>query len=360
MSRGAVQNLPLPGLMVGTVGLSLTAEDIDRLCHPKVVGVILFARNFEDLPQLTALVTAIKRLRQPPLLVAVDQEGGPVQRFGSPFTPLPAAASLGRYFDRDPVAALGLAQRSGRLMAAELAAAGVDFSFAPVLDLQWGVSSIIGERSFHRDPLVVSALASMLIDGMAAEDMAAVGKHFPGHGGVAADSHTTLPVDCRPLGEIEANDLIPFAALAPRLAGVMPAHVLYQQVDPRPAGFSSLWLDDVLRRRLGYRGLVVSDDLDMAGAAFAGEGAARVEAAVAAGCQLLLVCNDLEAAGRAAETLAAIDSPPAEVPPGAWAPLARPRTAPLWSDLRHDAFYRRTRDDLEALVALESNGDGTD
>ncbi|MGH8802868.1 MAG: beta-N-acetylhexosaminidase, partial [Casimicrobiaceae bacterium] len=231
------------------------------------------------------------------LLIAVDHEGGRVQRFtGRPFTQLPSMRSLGALWDSDPEAARRTAYRHGQTIARELIAHGVDFSFAPVLDLDWGRCSVIGDRAFHADPVVVADLAGHLVRGLAAKGAPAVAKHFPGHGHVDADSHHLLPVDPRSLDTILRHDLVPFAALiAQGIEAIMPAHVLYPSVDTRPAGFSPVWLGDVLRRRLGFDGLVFSDDLEMAGAQSAGDIVARADAAVAAGCDAVLVCNDFDA-----------------------------------------------------------------
>lgn len=290
-------------VMLDLKGPALSPVERERLEHPLAGGVILFSRNYADPAQLAHLVAEIHAVRTPPLLVAVDHEGGRVQRFRAGFTPLPAAGALGRVYDRDPTRALALARTSGWVMAAELRIVGVDLSFAPVLDLDYGVSRVIGDRAFHRDPEVVATLAGAYIDGMGRAGMAATGKHFPGHGGVEADSHVALPVDERDLEAIGAADMLPFARLAPRLGGVMPAHVVYRQVDARPAGFSRLWLQEILRARLGFRGLVFSDDLSMEGAKGAGDVVERAHAAFAAGCDAVLVCNDPGAAERVLDRL---------------------------------------------------------
>lgn len=280
-------------LMLGVEGLELSAADRERLAHPLVGGVILFARNFADCAQLKALAAAIRALREPQLPIAVDHEGGRVQRFRDGFSAIPPMRTLGERWDRDVAGAAAEAERLGRLVARELRAHGVDFGFAPVLDLDYGSSTVIGDRAFHRNPNAVAHLAAALVRGLHAEGMAAVGKHFPGHGHVAADSHHEVPVDERPMRAIEADDLVPFAALARHgLEGVMPAHVVYREVDARPAGFSRLWLQDILRARLGFDGLVFSDDLDMAGAQGAGDIVARANAAIDAGCDVVLACND--------------------------------------------------------------------
>ncbi len=291
--------LPRGPVMLGIEAPELTAADRDRLSHPLTGGAILFTRNYASPAQLEALCAAIHALRDPPLLIAVDHEGGRVQRFRDGFTAIPAMRTLGELWERDIAAAAREAARTGWTLASELRARGVDFSFTPVLDLDYGSSTVIGDRAFHRNPNAVAHLATALCDGLAAGGMAAVGKHFPGHGFVNADSHDELPEDNRSLERIVVDDLVPFAVLARRgLEGVMPAHVVYPAVDAAPAGYSKIWLQEILRGRLGFDGLVVSDDLDMAGAALAdGDIVARAEAAQAAGCDIVLACNDLAAAG---------------------------------------------------------------
>jgi len=289
MARGPV--------VLGVEGLELTDADRARLMHPLTGGVILFSRNYASSAQLCSLTGAIHALRDPPLLVCVDHEGGRVQRFRDGFTAIPAMRTLGEQWDRDVAGAAGEARRLGRLMAAELRAHGVDFTFAPVLDLDFGASAVIGNRALHRNPNAVAHLASCLRLGLIEGGCAAVGKHFPGHGFVAADSHVDLPVDGRGLDVMTAEDLVPFAVLAKAgLEAVMPAHVVYPAVDELPAGFSRVWLQDVLRGRLKFDGIIFSDDLEMAGAHAAGDIVARAEAAVAAGCDMVLSCNDFAAA----------------------------------------------------------------
>jgi len=288
--------------MLDIAGTALDAADREWLAHPAVGGLILFARNFEDREQLCALTASIRAVR-PEILIAVDQEGGRVQRFRRDFVRLPPMAALGRRFDHAPDTALAEARLLGRLMADELVQCDVDISFAPVLDLDYGASSVIGDRSFHADADSLTALATAWIDGMAEAGMAATGKHFPGHGFVVADSHLELPRDERDLAAIRAADLRPFAALAPRLAGIMPAHVVYPAVAPEPAGFSPFWLQQILRGELGFRGVIFSDDLTMQGAAATGDYAARTHAALDAGCDMVLVCNDRNAAVQVVETV---------------------------------------------------------
>lgn len=277
-------------LMVDVAGLSLSAEDREVLAHPQVGSVILFSRNVDTAAQIQAL-TAEMRAVKPDLWIAVDQEGGRVQRFREGFTRLPAMRSFGHQYDLDPVAAVAAAHACGELMAREVRAVGVDFSFAPVLDLDAGVSGVIGDRAFHTQPEPAIALLRAFMAGMKAAGMMTIGKHFPGHGSVAADSHLALPVDDRSWNEIAAYDLQPFAALAGVLDGIMPAHVVYPQIDPLPAGFSPFWLQAVLRQQLGFQGLIFSDDLCMEGAVAVGPIQQRVAVAVDAGCDVVLICN---------------------------------------------------------------------
>ena len=290
-------SLPRGPVMLDVAGIELTVEDRERLTHPSVGGVILFARNYASPRQLALLTGAILALRDPQLLIAVDHEGGRVQRFRDGFTELPPMRTLGQRWDHDALGAADEAERCGRVIASELAAHGVDFSFTPVLDLDHGQSSVIGDRAFHRNPGAVAELAGALCRGLRAGGMAAVGKHFPGHGFVTADSHTETQVDDRALALLENDDLLPFRALiGDRLEAVMPAHVVYPAIDPRPAGFSDVWLRTILRERMGFDGMIFSDDLSMAGAGFAGDVVARADAALTAGCDMVLVCNDVPAA----------------------------------------------------------------
>jgi beta-N-acetylhexosaminidase len=302
-----MKSLPLGPVMIDVRGARLRAEDRELLEHPLTGAVILFARNYESPQQVAELCDEIRRLREPRLLIAVDHEGGRVQRFREGFSAIPPMRNLGRLWDSRPDDALRAAHDAGLLIALELGACGVDFSFAPVLDIDHGSSGVIGDRAFHRDPGAVVALGKAFIDGLQAGGMGAVGKHFPGHGFVAADSHVDVPVDGRSLDTIEVEDLIPFAKLAPYLAGVMPAHVIYSAIDPQPAGFSSFWLQDILRQKLGFRGVIFSDDLTMEGARVAGGIEQRALAAFDAGCEMVLVCNHPE---RASQLLSALERRP--------------------------------------------------
>lgn len=277
-------------LMIDVAGTVMTAAERERLRHPLVGGVILFARNYADRAQLAALCADIHAARTPRLLIAIDHEGGRVQRCRAGFTRVPAMRRLGEWWDRAPAAATAAARAIGFTLAAELRACGVDLSFTPVLDLDYGVSSVIGDRAFHRDPQAVVQLAGALIDGLHAAGMACCGKHFPGHGHVAADSHLAIPVDERNLAAM-ADDLLPYRKL--KLDAVMPAHVIFPQVDSRPAGFSPVWIDR-LRREFGHAGVIFSDDLSMEGASVAGDIVGRAQAAWDAGCDMLPVCNKPE------------------------------------------------------------------
>jgi beta-N-acetylhexosaminidase len=283
-------------VMLGVEGLTLTDADSARLSDPRVGAVILFQRNFASSAQLRALTAEIHALR-PELLIGVDHEGGRVQRFRSDeFSPIPAMRSLGERWDSDPAGANEAAYACGLTIARELRAHGVDFSFTPVLDLDYATSAVIGDRAFHADPVIVADLAGALVRGLRAGGSGAVGKHFPGHGYVAADSHVDIPIDERPLDVILRTDILPFAALIQQaLPAIMPAHVVYPAVDAQPAGFSRAWIEEILRGRLKFDGLVFSDDLEMAGARAAGDIVARADAAIAAGCDVVLVCNDFAA-----------------------------------------------------------------
>jgi beta-N-acetylhexosaminidase len=291
--------LPLGPVMLDVAGAVLTEDDRRRLLHPLTGGVILFARNFESCAQLAELTAEIHGLRNERLIIAVDHEGGRVQRFREGFTRIPPMRKLGAIWDRDRDAAVSLARSAGFVLAAELLAKGVDLSFTPVLDVDHGNSGVIGDRAFHSDPEAIADLATGLMQGLNAGGMSAVGKHFPGHGHVRADSHHEIPVDDRTLDAIRAEDLKPFARLAAAgMGGVMPAHVIYPAVDAAPAGFSGIWLRQILRGELGFDGVIFSDDLSMEGASVAGGVVERAQAALGAGCDMVLVCNAPESADR--------------------------------------------------------------
>jgi beta-N-acetylhexosaminidase len=283
-------------VVIDVAGTALTQDDRRRLLHPLTGGVILFTRNYESPEQLSRLTAEIHGLREPALVICVDHEGGRVQRFRAGFTALPPMRALGDAWDQNRQHARQLAHELGFVLAAELRAHGVDLSFAPVLDLDHGHSSIIGDRAFHSDAEAVAELATGLMQGLRQAGMGAVGKHFPGHGHVRADSHVELPVDERPYIELEGADLVPFTRLIRAgLPAMMPAHVVYPAIDTQPAGFSSTWLKRILRDDLGFDGIVFSDDLSMAGARAAGGIVERTEAALTAGCDMVLVCNDPQA-----------------------------------------------------------------
>ena len=346
-------------LLLDVAGTQLSADDRRRLAHPLTGGVILFTRNWRDRAQLLELTSAIKAVRED-LLVCVDHEGGRVQRFRSDgFTQLPPMRALGALWMQDgkagpgsgAMAATNAATAAGYVLASELRACGVDFSFTPVLDLDWGGSSVIGDRAFHADPRVVAMLAKSLAHGLLQAGMAHCGKHFPGHGFVRADSHTDIPVDRRSLKAILQDDAAPYAWLRSTLTAVMPAHVIYPKVDSRPAGFSRRWLQDILRTRLGFEGAIISDDLSMEGARHIdGHLASHTDAALAAlqaGCDLVLLCNQSLGDGRAVDDL--LDGLADALAHGRWQPspdsAARrlallPETVPqAWDELMFQPAY---------------------
>ena len=290
------QNMPIGSVMIDVEGLTLTAFEKEKIQHPNTGAVILFARNYQDPMQVIALIKDIRKARNGTILIAVDQEGGRVQRFKSGFTRLPAVAK----FKDNP----SLAEKAGELMSTELLSVGIDFSFAPVLDVDCGISTIIGDRSFSSDANQAASLAALFSQGMRKAGMASTGKHFPGHGAVRADSHLALPIDERDFKTIEAQDLIPFKALIDKgLEAIMPAHIVYPSVDKNAAGFSPFWLQTVLRTQLGFDGVIFSDDLSMEGAASVGSFSERARQALNAGCDMVLVCNNPNAAIEVLEAL---------------------------------------------------------
>lgn len=332
--------MPLGPVMLDIAGPQLAPIEKERLSRPAVGGVILFSRNYQSLQQLAELTAGIRALRNPHLLIAVDHEGGRVQRFRDGFTRIPAMRELGRIWDTNAQHARNLAHMTGFVLAAELRACSIDLSFTPVLDVDHGTSSVIGDRAFHNNPRAIVELGHSLMQGLKQGGMAAVGKHFPGHGFVRADSHLEIPVDERNFQELETNDLLPFIQMIGYgLNAIMPAHVIYSQVDKVPAGFSSIWLKDILRRRLGFQGVVFSDDLSMEGASTAGRIVQRAETALNAGCDMVLVCSNNPAA---ADEL--LDNLHWQMSPTNLARVAqlhgRPQPASLLR-LREDAYYAK-------------------
>ncbi len=285
------RSLPLGPVIVDVEGFALTAAERTRLLHPLVGGLILFARNYQSPAQIKALCAEVRALRNPALLITVDHEGGRVQRFRDGFSRIEPMRALGRLWDEDVLGACQAATEVGFQIGSELRAVGVDLSFTPVLDLDHGPSGVIGDRALHRDPRVVAMLARSLNHGLLLAGMGNCGKHFPGHGYAHADSHVAMAVDERPLATLLADDAAPYRWLGRTLTAVMPAHVIYPAVDAQPAGFSRRWLKTILRGQLGFDGLVFSDDLTMAAASVAGDITARATAALAAGCDMVLVCN---------------------------------------------------------------------
>ncbi len=289
------------GVVLDIESTELTAEDRELLAHPLVVGVILFTRNYQSRRQLKALSDSMKAIK-PELMIMVDQEGGRVQRFVDDFTDLKAMSTFGLHYQSDPKHAITALQTQLNIMVDELYAVGVDMTLMPVLDMDTGISEIIGERSFGSLSDVVIALGQTVIQTLHARQMLVTAKHFPGHGGVAADSHVQLPVDERDLQTLLERDMLPFMRLKDQFDFVMPAHIVFSKIDDRPVGFSPVWIQEILRKRIGYRGRVITDDLSMAGAASFGDYVARVRAALDAGCDLLLVCNDRDGAVQVLET----------------------------------------------------------
>jgi len=336
-------------VMLDVVGTVLTDDDLRRIRHPLTGGVILFARNYENREQLTALTRAIHAAR-PGVLIAVDHEGGRVQRFKTDgFTWLPAMRKLGELWERDAMAAGKAATDVGFVLAAELRACGVDLSFTPVLDLDYGESGVIGDRAFHRDPRAVSLLAKDLNHGLALAGMANCGKHFPGHGFVKADSHVAIPVDERALQDILSEDAAPYDWLGMGLAAVMPAHVIYPKVDSHPAGFSKKWLS-MLRHDIGFQGVIFSDDLSMEGASVAGGVVEGAQAALAAGCDMVLICNSPDKADALLGGLAIHDNVAARKSGARIAALAPASRSLSWDALQEDPRYRAAKKTAQALA----------
>ena len=335
--------MPAGPLMLDLDGHQLSPDDRALLRHPLVGGVIFFARNAGSPEQIRALAEAIADIR-PELLIAVDQEGGRVQRFRDGFTRLPAMQALGDIYRASPELGGALLRDCGWLMAAEVLAMGVDFSFAPVLDLDRDHCAVIANRSFSADPVIATAAARHFINGMHEAGMAVTGKHFPGHGGVRADSHLETPFDERDLEQLRVHDLLPFQELAPVLDGVMPGHIVFPRIDPHCVGFSPFWLRDILRGELGFDGVIFSDDLSMKGADHAGGYAEKTALALDAGCDMVLVCNDRHGALQVLDCL----ERRAEAPSPRLATM-KARVRQDWQQLRADSRYRDVRQRLEAL-----------
>jgi beta-N-acetylhexosaminidase len=344
-----VQARPLGPVMLDVVGTVLNDDDRRRIRHPLTGGVILFARNYANRSQLVELCRSIHDAR-PGVLIAVDHEGGRVQRFRSDgFTRLPAMRKLGELWDKDVLESCKVATAVGYVLAAELRACGVDLSFTPVLDLDYGQSEVIGDRAFHRDPRVVTLLAKSLNHGLALAGMANCGKHFPGHGFAEADSHVAIPVDERKSKEIIAEDAAPYGWLGMSLSGVMPAHVIYPEFDAHPAGFSKKWLS-VLREKMGFEGVIFSDDLSMEGASVAGNVVDGAHAALSAGCDMVLICNSPDKADQllaGLETSHAIDLARSAERIAALVPVTPGKD---WDRLQQERAYRSAREQV-ALIS---------
>lgn len=335
-------------VMVDVVGTTLTHDDARRIAHPLTGGVILFARNFTDRSQLTMLTEQIRLVRSD-VLIAVDHEGGRVQRFKTDgFTHLPSMREIGALWDQDVFLGTQAATAAGLVLASELRACGVDLSFTPVLDIDYDRSKAIGSRAFHRDPRVVAMLAKSLAHGLSLAGMANCGKHFPGHGYVEADSHYAMPVDDRPLEELLA-DAQPYTWMGLALTAVMPAHVIYPQVDALPAGFSRKWITDILRHRLGFAGAILSDDLSMHGARAVGDHVQSAQAALDAGCDMVLVCNQPEQADK---VLQGLQYQPSRLSQRRLKRLRPKGKAARWSKLMRHPDYMAAREFLMAKMRL--------
>ncbi len=339
--------MSLGPVMLDLHGTELQQDEIELLRHPLVGGVILFSRNYEEPGQLRELTARIRQSRQPPLLIAVDHEGGRVQRFRNRFTRIPAAGLFGQLYNSDQKKSIEYATKAGWVLASELLSVGVDFSFTPVLDVATGRSKVIGDRAFHKDTDVLTALARAYTKGMKSAGMVAVGKHFPGHGHVREDSHATVPVDNRSYEDIMMSDVVPFERLiGAGIAGIMPAHVIYASVDDKPAGFSEIWLKQILRKQLGFQGAIFSDDINMAGAGPAGSYPERASAALAAGCDMVLVCNNRPAA------IDVINALHVETHPLTQVRLMRMRSDKVqksFDDLQQDRYWQKTSAEIAGL-----------
>lgn len=331
-------------------GVELENEEREILNHPQVGGVILFARNYLNPEQLTDLCNDIRAVRKKPLFIMVDQEGGSVQRFkNAGFTPIPSMGLIGRLYEQYPERGLQLAEDCGWLIASELLATGVDFSLTPILDINKGLNSVIGDRAFGSQPEIVIALAKKLIAGLTKAGMKAVGKHFPGHGSVNLDSHYALPIDERPLTLIEKEDLLPFAELIKAgLDGIMPAHIIFSAVDSRPASASPYWLKNILREKLNFKGLIFSDDLSMKASDFFGDYIDRAEATLQAGCDYILICNNRSGVIQILDNLNKNYFIPVEK-----VQSFQGKCSTLWQTLQASHERKRIHNDIQNLLSLQ-------
>lgn len=344
-------------IMLDIRGTELEQDEEEIINHPMVAGVILFSRNYESPEQIADLCRQLRAAATQRLLIAVDQEGGRVQRFRQGFSDLPACHLFGEIYDKDPQQGLELSNQAGWLMASELLAVGIDFSFAPVLDLYKGISQVIGDRAFHEQPQSVSRLAQHYISGMREAGMASVGKHFPGHGSVIEDSHTEIPNDHRRYEDILMDDLITFQNLIDAgLTAIMPAHVIYPKVDQHPAGFSEIWLNQILRQQLNFNGVIFSDDISMAGAEVAGDFLARTHAALNAGCDIVLICNQQD------QAIHVLDNIHREPDPLCHARLIRMQGKPSgdFQQMRRTEQWQSTKQRIEQLTTHPELGLGDD
>jgi len=334
--------MSLGPVMVDLQGLIISDDEREMLLHPMVGGVILFTRNFQSMDQLQALIREIHQIRSPRLLVAVDQEGGRVQRFREGFVRLPAVSHLGDLYKTDKKYARHSAETCGWLMASELLAIGVDISFTPVLDLDYGVSSVIGDRAFSKSPVAVTDLAHSYIIGMRKAGMAATGKHFPGHGAVHADSHTDLPIDDRRFEDLQSDDMVPFERMINfDIAAMMMAHVVYSRIDNKPASFSRTWITEILRGQMGFQGAVFSDDLTMTAAHSVGGYKERAQLAMQAGCDMVIVCNSPEGQREVLDNLSELDNP-----------VSHCRLIPLHGKFKHDLPTLQSSEQWQKAVEL--------
>ncbi|NOY67023.1 MAG: beta-N-acetylhexosaminidase [Gammaproteobacteria bacterium] len=337
--------MSLGPVMVDLQGYTISGDEREMLQHPLVGGVILFTRNYQSMDQLQSLIKDIHQIRTPRLLVAVDQEGGRVQRFREGFIRLPALSNLGKLYKQDKKYARSCAETCGWLMASEMLAIGIDISFAPVLDLDYGVSSVIGDRAFAKSAFVVSDLAHAYIIGMRKAGMAATGKHFPGHGAVHADSHTDLPIDERRFEDLQSDDMLPFERMIHfDIAAMMMAHVVYSRVDNKPASFSPVWIKEILRKQIGFQGAVFSDDLTMVAAHEVGGYKERAQQAMQAGCDMVIVCNSPDGQREVLDNLEELDNP-----------VSHCRLIPLHGKFRYDLKTLQSTEQWKKAVECVKN-----